>query len=262
MPSHPESTLAKRQAELVSSIFGFKNTSNQADAFNAKGLAIYQNNLVMTATKALSISFPVLDVMVGSQAMVELARRLLHMTPPNTGDWADWGSDLHQVIRSSELIEEHPYLSDMAKLEWSVHCSARNHLVDFESDSLIHLSNQPLESVYLTLAEPVFVMSSPHPVAAIWYAHQRIEGELRFDPEVFQQQLNVFGSRPSLVIHSLPEPTLMPIEDDEFTWLENIQKGLSVSELLDHQPEFDFATWLSKAIREQLITRLYYQEPH
>lgn len=255
----PEHTaVALQQQELLAMIFSMNHLAeeNKSDAFS-KGLKIYQNNLLMTAARALSLSYPVLERMLGEEAVVALARELLRRAPPQDGDWGEWGGELDALIVSTSLIDEHPYLADVARLEWLIHRASRSAAPALQVDSLSRLSEPALESVYLRLSASIGLLHSPFPVDILWTAHQSNGEPFRLDQRALKRALAKQSSEPFLMVFQQNQVAHMKrISLAEFRWLEDVQRGLNVSALFDRHPDFDFIQWLSVAVRDGVLEKL------
>ncbi|BFM15482.1 hypothetical protein R50073_16650 [Maricurvus nonylphenolicus] len=255
--SHKQDALADRQQQLIAMIYGLQKAAPKYSEGFARGLQVYQNNLLATAARALSISYPVIEQLLGHVAMTVLARMLLQSSPPATGDWADWGGDLKELLLTSSLIEEHPYLADMAQLEWAVHNASRSAHRPLVQASLSHLADTPVERIGFCLADSVQVMASDFPVDIIWRAHQPTEESLQLDSDLLARELQQHQGRCHLIIHRQGNaPRLQRISDAEYAWCCDVLQGNSLGQLLDRHPQFDFSHWLSNALENQWIEQL------
>lgn len=226
------------------------------EAFN-KGLRIYQNNLLMTAARALSLAYPVIERMLGNEAIIALARDLLRRAPPQSGDWGDWGADLEALIANTSLINEHPYLGDVARLEWLMHQASRSAETLLQTGSLSRLSEAALESVYLRLSASIGLLNSPFPVDVLWNAHQSNGEPFRLDERALASALRKQNGETFLMVYQQNQVAHMKrIAIAEYRWLEDVERGLSLSELFDRHPDFDFIHWLSEAVQDGVLDGL------
>ncbi|NIB40761.1 DUF2063 domain-containing protein [Pseudomaricurvus alkylphenolicus] len=251
--SREKQTLAYRQQELVAMIYGLQKAHPKYSEGFARGLRVYQNNLLATAARALSVTYPVVDQLLGDEAMRVLTRGLLRESPPSTGDWADWGSDLGELILTTPLAQEHPFLFDVATLEWQLHEASRSLDQALEVGSLSLLADSPIEKLHIQLASSIHVMASDYPVDIIWRAHQ--DNDL--NTHNLADELQAHQGRCYLIIHQQDDrPRLQRMTAAEYLWLADIREGLSLGELLDVHSDFDFPQWLSTALENQWIERL------
>lgn len=255
--SHEQDAVADRQQQLVAMIYGLQKANPKYSEGFARGLQVYQNNLLATATRALSVSYPVIEQLLGHVAMTVLTRMLLKTSRPATGDWADWGGNLKELLLTTSLIDEHPYLPDMAQLEWFFHSASRSTHVPLIEASLSRLADTPVERIGFSLAESVYVMASDFPVDSIWRAHQQANESFPLDTDALARELQQHQGRCHLIIHRNGNtPVLQRISEPEYHWFCGVQEGNSLGQLLDRHPQFDLTHWLSKALENQWIEQL------
>lgn len=246
-------SLNNRQAALIKTIFA--GATSSLDSPVDKGMQIYQNNLLMTAARVLSVSFPVIKKMLGEDTVQLLARHLLAQELPNSGDWADWGSQLPELIRSTPLHNEHPYLAETAELEWLLHQAARSSGTELDTASLSRLSAEDLSNVYLHLGKSVSALQSNFPVDELWRIHQKDFAEISSD-----EVLNLL-TRPQqesffLIYQKDHLPCIERLPIEEFEWITELIAGNDLASLLEQFPAFDFSQWLTKAIEQQWLQKL------
>ncbi len=242
--------LAARQNALVAEIFNAPRSSHRPS-----GMDIYRSNLIFSAARALTISYPVTSAMLGEQTIQALAVKLLQYSPPVMGDWAVWGAALADYIATTPLAREHPYLCDIATLEWQLHRRARVAVPDLNKLSL-KLLHEDLASIYLRLSPSITVMQSDFHCQALWQSHQQQAGEINFNSNLFNKLVSEIPATGYWLLQSQPRPKVRAIQQEEVYWLRGIQTGWSVDALLTHFPDFDFAPWLAGAIQHGLITGL------
>ncbi|MAS26619.1 MAG: hypothetical protein CMI08_12475 [Oceanospirillaceae bacterium] len=237
---------------------GFMDEVMSPQESEPPGMNVYRNNLIMTAERALSLSYPVLKKMLGPEAMTILARQLLQQETPHQGDWAEWGSSLDWLIVSSELHEEHPYLADMASFEWRIHSLLRSPLNGFAADSLRLLAAHPLQQLGVRFVPSLSVFVSEYPVAQLRQLHRPLqEHYLPAESAVF----DVFSERAeheySLLWLNAAGLQIQSLSEAEYDWFQHLLQGQSLDEVIDATPQVDFARWLSNAIQCGWLTEFY-----
>ena len=241
------------QQYLLNEIFSFSKST----ALPNEGLSIYQNNLLMTALRSLSISYPVIESMIGDHALYVLTRRLLDMDKPASGDWAEWGSKLSTCLFNSELYESYPYLPDIANVEWAFHTASRSEALAFDSNSLQRLSNSDLEDIRCILSPSVSLLPSAYPQYQLWKAHRSIEsGQVPNNSVLETIMKNIDKAEHCIVYQHNGLAKVEVLTEEKLHWMQGVQEGISVASLLDIYPTFDFALWLSEAISKAWLTRL------
>ncbi len=248
--------LEQQRALLTSLLYG-SNTEESADAALTRSRRIYRNNLLATAARALSLTYPVLKKMLGGETLTILSQRLLLQETPDTGDWGDWGSSLGWLLTSSELHQEHPYLAEMASFEWQLHSALRAPLSHFDSASLSLLSNTALEHIRITPVPSLSVFASPFPVARLRALHRpQDEDYLPSEPQLASVFQRWQEDEYSLIWQAQRQLQIQQLSAAEYHWFRQLLCGSSVSGLIDQQPQIDFSPWLTDAIQQGWITGL------
>ncbi len=265
--------LALRQQSLVDEIRSFqtaprtldRNSKNDSEFSlalsdrQAEGLSIYQNNLKATAYRALSIAYPVLELLIGDRAMRLLAQQLIQQHPLRSGDWGDWGETLATLIATSELVDDYPFLTDIVILEWKIHCANRSKNNHFDRESLTLLEQQSLDSVRIQLSNSTQRLSSPYPIDTIWQLHQVHDVDQQ---KALKTQLQQELDRPNrqyefLITVAEYQVQIHRLSDPEALWFSSVLAGSSLEELLTEQPTFNFPDWLKSAIENDYLSRFF-----
>lgn len=241
------------QKHLLAQIFSLEH--DDADVLD-QGLKIYQNNLHMTAARSLSISYPVINKMVGEQAIYILAKRVLDIETPQSGDWSDWGQGLARILKQSELHEDHPYLSQMAELEWAFQIASRSPVEVLSTESLSLLTGENVEDLVFTLQSSLSLIVSDFPLGSLWRLHRNGDKYLMPDKNQLQHALNSDESGCYLIWQSASGAKLLAVNKDMFDWVHAVRSGKTLGALLDAFPEFDFSAWLSDSIVNQWLVSL------
>ncbi len=255
--------LLQRQQQLVERIFAFIEPHRSIAPDTHQGIRIYQNNLLMTATRALSITYPVIEKMVGKQTLTALAKLLLHRDPPDSGDWAEWGESLAELLTTTELVQQAPYLFDMAQLEWKIHQVSRCPEQAVNLATLSRLTDYDLARVYIRLSPAIALQHSNYPIDALWRAHQTRNDYFQINQRELKKAIQQHQGACLLLIYQQHQVAqLKRVTPQEYRWLQDILAGYSIAELLDQHPEFDFVAWFSSAIQENWIEQLTITRPH
>lgn len=238
----------QHQESFVSNIMSETTLSNSR---YDQGLAIYRKNLQLTATQALTITYPTLSRLVGYNFMRNIAISLLHSQPPHLGDWAEWGVGLPNFLTTLPTIEEYPFIADIARMDLALHQSERaeNHLFLPESAYLLH--DKGLDNVGILFNEFVQFFSTSYPIIHIKNITEKDDKQaysaLLNKLDQAQSHYNVLVFRPQL------QAKVIEVSDTELTWLTLLIKQIPIGKALELVNPFDFTSWLTQALENNLI---------
>lgn len=137
-------------------------------------LRLYRGNVQANARKALAGAHPVCALIVGDEFFDGLAYAYAARTPSRSGDLAEYGDMFAEFLASfAPVVEQVPYLPDIAGLEWRVHVA--HYAADaraLDAGALAGLDGDRLAQVRLTPGPATALVESRWPVASLWRAHQ------------------------------------------------------------------------------------------
>jgi hypothetical protein len=136
-----------------------------------RGLQAYRANAGALAEKVMAAAFPTVRLLIGEDAAAGLARAFWRADPPQRGDMAQWGAGLPAFIAADPQLASEPYLADVARLDWAVHCAEM--AADAASPTgLERLADGDPAILQVALAPGTALLSSAHPIVSIWQAHR------------------------------------------------------------------------------------------
>ena len=141
-----------------------------------KRFAVYRNNVAVSLTEALADGFPAVAKLVGEPFFKAMAGVFLRQHPPTSPVLARWGDAFPAFLEGFAPAATLPYLPDVARLELALRRAY--HAADaptLDPARLGALDPDALMAARLRFAPAVSVLSSPHPVHAIW-AHDMQDG--------------------------------------------------------------------------------------
>jgi hypothetical protein len=253
------STLAQQQEMLLNALFEWPAPSivkhpEQTDWLQAVdprslGLKAYQANAHGLAQRALLAVYPVVAEIIGAEGFAQLACAFWHAHPPARGDLAQWGEFLPQFLDGSPQVQETPYLSDVARVEWALHgaATASNGVTD--TPSLARLTEEDPAELSFELSPGFCTFQSDWPVASILSAHR--EGTPAW-AEVGSQLRQRLGQSVVIWRQGL-RPCVRQALPDEPLYLQALSTGRSIAQALDEAPALDFSAWLPLAFQSGLI---------
>ncbi len=134
---------------------------------------IYANNRRISLLTALANTYPVCQKLVGKPYFERMAYAYLEQYPSFSPSLNDYGFALAEALLGSHFVLDLPYLIDMIRLEWHIHCiltGTNEVLFDWSKLSLIP-SAQYADLIFYRSTNSI-LMHSPFPVDRIWETNQ------------------------------------------------------------------------------------------
>ncbi len=238
---------------LVAAHFGLKNTQ-----FTQRGLRAYRANAQELAEKALQASYPVMQQLLGEENFSHLAQDLWQALPPQCGDLAQWGDELHAYLREvpqlQALLAEHAYLSDVARVEWALHQAAKVADAALDTASFQLLASTDPAQLCLMLSPGCALIRSAFPVVSILHLHDERQPDAH---ELAQQEIAAGHAQTALIWRQGFRPMLAQVDVASATLIDSALQGQSLAAAVDaafaQTPDFDFSAWLSASVKSGLL---------
>lgn len=136
--------------------------------------ARYRGNLHATWHKTLASTFPVVQALVGEDFFAGLSHEFGHAYPSVSGDLAQFGSRFATFLSEFPHVAQLPYLPDMARLEWAIHCAYYAEDADgLTAPQISVLSPRDLQRTCFRLHPSCSLLQSNWAIVEIWQAHQK-----------------------------------------------------------------------------------------
>lgn len=254
------------QQALISAIFG----GNSSSKIDEKGLAVYKRNLQANATRALKISFPTVEKLIGESLFSHCVETLLLRDPPRLGDWGLWGENFSSVLAQIPALDDFPYVADIAKLDYSLHILSREKDSTVDLDSFSLLASHDIDTLNIIFNHGIRLLTSAYPIFDIYQANHAESLELETSNEYLNrakikiseglgQHVLLYRPQFKALVH---EPSIT-----EHYWLNLIQSNHSIGDALEKMEErfahtnhsFSFEEWLPQAIQQNIITHIQCQ---
>jgi Putative DNA-binding domain len=135
----------------------------------AKRFGVYRNNVSGALVEALAVRYPVVQRLVGGEFFRAMARDYALHNLPRSPVLIYYGADFPDFIASFEPAGSLPYLADVARLD-SAHWESY-HAEDATAvpqGAFASLDPAKLPNVAFEFLPSVRILSSPHPIVAIW----------------------------------------------------------------------------------------------
>jgi len=169
------SALNKTDSEILEFVCGDKG-------FDASSrLDVYRTTARSVHVSVLSSIYPVCHKILGDDYFKLIAKKYFIAYPSTNPDLNDYGEYFARYI--AELIDqryelsEFLYLSDLVKLEWSIHQAyyCQNNL-PFDMHKFQYQCEQYQGEVKIGLAHGIELLKSQYPISLIWQQHQQDVG--------------------------------------------------------------------------------------
>ena len=258
--------LAQEQSMLLQALLGDRNANllknelqggSAREALAQRGLLAYQANGMALAERALTAAYPVLAQLIGNENFAPLAQQFWRHYPPQCGDLAQWGNNFGDYLDTLSQLADEPFLSDVARVEWSLHRAATFKDAVPDPQSFALLASDDSNETTLTLSPGVALLASAYPVVSIVNAH------LSTEPTIAQaaERLSSGVKEYALVWRQGFKPLVRTSTAAEHTLLLTLQAGMSLEVALNKASacenalaEFDFNHWLGHSVQTGLIT--------
>ncbi|MDB5801868.1 MAG: hypothetical protein JWL63_2807 [Rhodocyclales bacterium] len=223
-------------------------------ARNRELLAVYRGNAVANASKALSLTYPVIEKIVGEEFFSGLCRAYWTESPSRSGDLNEYGEDFSAFLAAFPHARDMPYLADVAQVEWCVHHAL--HAADHVAVTLAQLGAEPAESIgqlRFGLQPVLALMQSQWPVATIWQQH-------RAD---YAHEINIdLNHAECIAVHRLGlRVEVAVLSDAELALWHQAQSGQPLATMLDTafaiDESFDVQAALLRAFTREFVISLH-----
>jgi hypothetical protein len=254
-------TLRELQQEFARSVYDTGAAERFASQVNAHGLGgprriqVYRNNLFANLSAALAATYPVIQRLVGEAYFQQVATAYVREFPSESGDIHRYGDRFGEFLGQRPDAVEHPYLADVAALEWAYHQvfhSARSAEMNLEMLSTVPQADYPLLRFHLQPAARL--LASPYPILRIWQVNQ---ADWCGDQSVSLSEGPVY----LLLKRENLQVVLQPLEMGEYVLLQRFNKGATLTEAhtwaTDADPDFDLSTTLRRLVAQGTLVEAY-----
>jgi len=246
-------TFAQEQTLLLDALAGQRSAANVT--FNPRGLQVYQANRALLAERTLAGTYPVTCQLIGPESFEPLARHFWRQHPPERGDMGQWGAQLPEFLDAAPQLADEPYLGDVARIEWALHCAATapDAVLDAASSALLTEADDA-QPVSLVPSPGTYTLASMYPVVGIINAHLLGQPTMGEAAELLRQG----RGEQALVWRQGFKPRVRTLSRAEYNLITALNKGLALEAALNQavgiEPAFDFNAWLGAAVLTGLIT--------
>jgi hypothetical protein len=227
-----------------------------------RSIDIYRNNLFENAARALAITFPTVESLMGRKAFRFLVAKLLQTESKTHFDWGEYGVGFPAVIAEQEDLIEFPYLSEVAEYDWLVHQTQRDADIFANPTSFALLQEQDLSTLS-------FVTSTGFTVREFWFPvielHQLANNHSLTSEEKDELQKSTTKLIKNAINQDKPRSLVMwrPDYKAKAEWLEDqslsafilLMKQASTADIIAEVEAqgLDLTQWLSQIIESKKV---------
>lgn len=212
-------------------------------------IQLYANTVYGTQSKALEAIYPVIARLLGQRCFDGLARHYIRQAPSRSGDLHDFGVAFIDLIAASPLATDYPYLTDVAQLEWQMHCVF--HAKDEPALSLQCLQEVAPErytQIRFQLAQASALLAMQYPAQHIWAANQPgCDGMVVLEPDPAYLLLR----------RTVSDIEMLPLSSGEYALLSALSTGAVLGEAIvcaiQVEPRFNLQNALAQAMTRGLF---------
>ena len=232
-------TLAQMQRNFISDCLSGKLTPDNTlmakniDCRNisAQGLmGIYQNSGIANISQALSLTYPVIEKLVGEDFFRATCRQFIAVNWPESGNMDDYGNEFPYFLAQFEHAKHLVYLKDVARLEWDFHLSSLADDAEITDWSKLVQVTDILQ-LQFSLAPSVNLISSIFPIDKIWQFNQSsnpsgfdVKANINININDNLNDRNEEGITYLLVFRQVFKTVIMQITVGEFSLLQAIEQ--------------------------------------
>lgn len=239
--------------ERAKACFSFEN-----QAVALRGWRAYRSHAQALAVSSLRAAYPTLFQLLGEDNFSHLAQDFWQVQPPQRGDLAQWGGALSDYMPALPplrgLLAEHPYLCDVARLEWALHTAQTATDAVVDADRFHWLSTYDPAQLQLGFSAGCILLRSAYPVVAVLHWHDPHDEVQR---EVARQCIAQQQAQTALVWRQGFRPMLASVDAGAAALIEATLQGLPLSAAMEAafeaQADFDFGAWLAHSVQSGLL---------
>jgi len=215
-------------------------------SISAQGLmGIYQNSAIANITNSLSLSYPVIEKLVGKDFFQVMCKQYIVKHWPTSGNMDDYGEFFSSFLAEFDQVKHLSYLEDVAQLEWLFHQSSlANDNSFFDWACLANVASS--EAITFLLSPSVSIMCSTMPVDKIWLMNQMNA------PENIELSLDDDSDTYIVLFRQGLKTEIMTVFESEFTFLQSIEDGLNFETAIENAKAVDADITIDHCLKQYI----------
>lgn len=149
-------------------------------------LDAYRNNTRQGRIRALQVTFPVVEQLLGNAAFAAYAGDYVTRYPAGAADLDTFGDQFADFLRDCQSLQELPYVAEMAAFEWCVQAARFAPLeVALSGEVLMQSDEQQLETLRVSTPRSLQQLKCEHNIHDLWLWHRQPEGDFQLQHGAF-----------------------------------------------------------------------------
>jgi hypothetical protein len=221
---------------------------------NARGFAVYRNNVAMGLLSALAARYPVVKRLVGGEFFCEMSRRYVAAAPPRSPIMLYYGDTFPAFIETFEPARSIPYLAAVARIEMAR--GLAYHAADagtLSADAFVALAPGELADLRVTLHPSVSIVTSAYPIYSIWKVNQNRAPVVPVSP---------WAPEAVLIARSVYAVQVHRLARGQDVFLRTLADGEAIAQAIEagiaEAPDFDVAQSLALLINTGIVVGFGY----
>lgn len=224
-------------------------------AISAQGLmGIYQNSAIANITHSLTLTYPVIEKLVGEDFFRATCRQFIIVNWPKSGNMDDYGAEFANFLADFEHAKHLIYLKDVARLEWAFHISSLAEDASITDWSTLAQASDILQLQFL-VTPSLKLISSTFPIDNIWQVNQDNalpDTEVNFNNDIQDKSTFLVLFRQQL------KTVILSITAGEFALLQAFDNGQTFEKSIvvasENQADFSIDDALKKFIELGIVS--------
>lgn len=203
-----------------------------------KRFSVYRNNITLSLISVLASTYPVVEEIVGEDFFATMAREFALTHLPQSPVMINYGKEFPDFLKTFAPVQELPYLSEVAQLEW--HRNTAYHganATPVSIEALGEFSEEDVPNLEFEFHPTFSLIKSNYPIVTIWQAHQQE------NPSEYLTGLSMDEGEAAVIIRPELDVLINQVSMGTFEFLQSLKKGhsfsLSVEQAIAIEPSFD-----------------------
>ncbi len=245
--------MSNYQSTLIEIIFN-------ADKAAVPAQQVYQNNYLENALNALSIEFPTVKHLLGEDNFRGIMSEYVKTHPKSDFNWSSFGQHMHNFLLNNNVVEEMPFLIEIAKVDWHFRLIEKKADVSFEPSSFGLMQTHPPEQLQFSSASGFEIITAFFPVD-LMVALPSLEGTEQYHSSLsnvkkaIQTAIKSPKPRSFLMWRREYQPCIQALDERQKKAFQRLAENESVQDVLEAagNDANQISMWLQSAIEAQQI---------